>query len=91
MKKRVIAILSLFLIAIFSLLLFGCKKETIKFYRESAVSKAMNSFTEEKTYKDSVKKSSGVFIYKDTSYQNNNKGTHFGPADLNFDLQIRIK
>ncbi len=91
MKKRYIALLTLFLLVLCSLLFYGCKKESIKFYRESAVSKALNGFQDNFGTKSQVKKSSGVVIYKDTSYQNNNKGQGFGPAEINFDLPIRIK
>lgn len=90
MKKRYFAILMLILLIISSLAFYGCKSESIKFYRESAVSKALNSFNQNDD-KWQIKKSSGIFIYKDTSYQNNNKGQKFGPADINFDMPIRMK
>ena len=72
-----------------SCVLFGCKKDGIKFYRESKVDEIMHDFKNQKE-KDTVKKSSGIIIYKDNSSKSSGSSSiNFGPRDLNFDLRIK--
>ena len=72
-----------------SCILFGCKKDGIKFYRESKVQELMNDFQNQKE-KDTIKKSSGIIIYRENSTKNSgNSSINFGPKDLNFDLRIK--
>ncbi len=74
------------------LVICGCKKQKIEFHRDSSVQKlldSVNSATQpQKSY---VKKSAGVIIYKDNSYQNNQinkRSIRFGPKDINFDMKV---
>ena len=83
MKKRYIALLGIFILG--SLFLFGCKHDTIKFYRESAASSMLSKFGPQK---ESVKVNSGIIILKDETNQSN---INFGPRDLNFDMPARFK
>lgn len=77
----------------FCTLFSACKRDTIQFYRESKVQEALKNFNSVVPMKDSVKKSSGVIIYKDNSYQNNTinkKSVNFGPKDPDFDSRFRF-
>ena len=76
-----------------SLVLVGCKHETIKFYRESKFQQVMqnSSSTTPKSDKKVYRHSSGMVIYKDTSSQSDSSNMRFGPRDINFDLPIKIK
>ncbi len=90
MKKNIIKFSFIIFCALISCVLFGCKKEGIKFYRESKVQELMHNFQEQGEKKDTVKKSSGIIIYKDNSSESSNsQGIKFGPKDLNFDLKIK--
>ena len=65
-KLRVFVVF--FVIVFFSVFLFGCKHETIKFYRESAASSLIDKF---KTNDTATKKTkSGIIILKDESQNN---------------------
>ena len=94
MKNKILKVsFILFCVLIGSCILTACKKETIKFYRESKVQEIMHGFqgtAETKQQKGVVKKSSGIIIYKDTSNNaNESSSVHFGPRDVNFDLHIK--
>ena len=68
--------------------LFGCKHDGIKFYRESGVQQFVQSIQQGDN--TSVKRSSGVVIYKDNSTHDVSGGSaKFGPKDLNFDINIK--
>ena len=88
MNKKVHAFIVAFVVVIFSVFLFGCKHETIKFYRESAATTLIDKFKGEEA--SSKKSNSGVIILKDENYQNNNN-INFGPRDINFDMPVRFK
>ena len=65
--------------------LFGCKHETIKFYRESAATTVINRFAPQK---QKAKVNAGVIILKDETNESN---INFGPRDINFDMPVRFK
>ena len=92
MKKEMIKYSAFGMFIALSLVLFGCKQEGIKFYRESKVSEVMNKFNnnDAKSKKGVLKKSSGVIIYKDTSSNSNSGGMYFGPGDVDF-MPIKMK
>ena len=69
--------------------LVGCTHEKIKFYRESQASSVLNKINEENN-KPSVKKSSGMIIYKDSS-SSSATPINFGPKDLIFDMPSKFK
>ena len=86
MKKRYVSLFILIiLIILISLFLFGCKHETIKFYRESAASSMVNKFAPKK---QNAKPNSGIIILKDETSESN---INFGPRDINFDMPVRFK
>ena len=93
MKNKILKVSFILFCVLISCVLAACKKETIKFYRESKVQELMQSFqgsTETKQQNGVVKKSSGIIIYKDTSTNANEKSSvQFGPRDVNFDLHIK--
>ena len=95
MKKDFVKYFAFGILIVFSVALFGCKHETIKFYRESKVSEVMNKIKNQDgssgSKKGVLKKSSGVIIYKDTSSSGSSGGINFGPRDINFDMPIRMK
>ena len=84
MKKRYIASIFLSLLFFASMFLFGCKHDTIKFYRESAASKLLNPTAS----KPKANVNSGIIILRDESTQ---ETINFGPRDINFDLPVRFK
>lgn len=87
MNKKKISVLFVLTILCVSLFLFGCKQDTIKFYRESAASSLINKFKDEN---NTQSKSSGIIILRDDS--SNSKNTiNFGPRDINFDMPMRFK
>ncbi len=88
MNKSKISFLFALIIVCASLFLFGCKHETIKFYRESAASTLIDKFKTEED--NAVKKSSGMIILRDDNSDNKN-GIQFGPRDINFDMPVRFK
>ncbi len=88
--NKIIRFIFVFFCVLISCVLFGCKSETIKFYRESKVQDVIQNLKEQDNEKDVVKKSSGIIIYKDNSYQNSeSSGIKFGPRDINFDLRTK--
>ena len=88
--NKIIRFIFVFFCVLIGCILFGCKSETIKFYRESKVQDVMQGFKEQSNKKDVVKKSSGIIIYKDNSYNNSeSSGIKFGPQDINFDLRVK--
>ncbi|MBE7708442.1 MAG: hypothetical protein E7Z88_07030 [Cyanobacteria bacterium SIG27] len=88
MSKKKVSILFVLVIVFASLLLFGCKHETIKFYRESAASTLINKFKVDE--KNTTKRPAGMIILKDDNSSNKN-GIQFGPGDINFDMPVRFK
>ncbi len=89
MISKIIKFSFIIFCVLISCVLFGCKKDGIKFYRESKVDEIMHDFKKQEE-KDTVKKSSGIIIYKDNSNKNSgSSGINFGPRDLNFDLRIK--
>ena len=85
-------LLFIFVCVLISFVLFGCKKEGIKFYRESGV----QQFVEEtksnfgNNSSTTTKSKSGVYIYKDNSVKDmTGGGANFGPRDINFDINIK--
>ena len=87
-------LLFIFVCVLISFVLFGCKKDGIKFYRESGVEQFLNDtknglgLNSEST--TTTRSSSGVVIYKDNSTKDTTGGSaSFGPKDLNFDLPIK--
>ena len=86
MNKKNLSILFVLTVLCASLFLFGCKHDTIKFYRESAASTIIDKFKST----DVEKKPSGVIILKDNSSQEKNT-IHFGPRDIDFDMPVRFK
>ena len=88
--NKIIRFIFVFFCVLISCVLFGCKSETIKFYRESKVQDVIQNLKEQDNEKDVVKKSSGIIIYKDNSYHNSeSSGIKFGPRDINFDLRTK--
>ena len=85
MKKRYVSLILISLAILSSVFLFGCKHDTIKFYRESAASTMINKFAPQKS---NVKVNSGIIILKDEVNQSN---INFGPRDINFDMPHRFK
>ena len=82
-------LLFIFVCVLISMVLFGCKNEGIKFYRESGVEHFMNDMSNNHN-STTTKSSSGVVIYKDNSTTDSTSGkAHFGPNDLNFDINIK--
>ena len=62
MKKRYVSLMFVGLVALCSVFLFGCKHETIKFYRESAATTVINKFAPQK---QKAKVNAGVIILKE--------------------------
>ena len=89
MKKNILNIFFVLMIFAATFFLFGCQHDRIQFYRESKVTSVIKQISGEEK-KPTVKKSSGVIIYKDTS---NSSATpiNFGPRDLIFDLPSKFK
>ena len=83
MKKRYVSLFVLIILT--SLLLFGCKHEAIKFYRESAASSMIDKFAPKK---QNAKPNSGMIILKDETSESN---INFGPSDINFDMPVKFK
>jgi hypothetical protein len=88
MNKRLRCITVFFVIISFSVFLFGCKHETIKFYRESAASSLVDKFKNEETNRK--KSTSGIIILRDDTQKGSNE-INFGPRDINFDMPVRFK
>ena len=65
MNKKLNTFIITLVIISFSIFLFGCKHETIKFYRESAASSLIDKFKSEDNNKK--KSSSGIIILRDDS------------------------
>lgn len=89
MSKKNVSVFLFLIILSGSFFLFGCKHESIKFYRESAASdfvKKMKIGDDN----DAKKRSSGIIILKDDS-QNRNNSVNFGPKEIDFDMPIKIK
>ena len=90
MKNNILKFSFVIFCVLISCVLFGCKNDKIKFYRESKVQELMHGFQDNNPKKDSIQKSSGIIIYRDNSAQNStNQSINFGPKDLNFDLKIK--
>lgn len=70
--------------------LTACKHDSIKFYRESAVTTLKNQVKQLNVgTKKQVDKSSGVVIYKTNETTNaTGKNYQFGPKDLDFDMPV---
>lgn len=74
------------------LILCGCKKHAINIQHENAVQRTLHSFEKQIEKKDVIKKSSGIIIYKDNSYQDNSinkKNIRFGPKNPDFDIKLK--
>ncbi|MBQ8476195.1 hypothetical protein IJ670_00820 [bacterium] len=87
MKKLALIIVCI----IVSCMFLGCKHDAIQFYRESKVSEMMKDLQNNQNH-TSVKKSSGIVIYKDESNTpSNTPSLNFGPRDIEFDMPIKFK
>ncbi len=93
MTEKILKFSFIIFCALISFVLFGCKRDGIQFYRESAINSVFSGIQNEEN-KDKVSKSSGLVIYKDGSTHNNDKikteDKKFGPKDLDFDLPIKF-
>ena len=85
MKKRYTSLILLCFLGLCSCFLFGCKHDSIKFYRESAAANVLNKFGPQKSQ---AKVKFGVIILKDEANESN---INFGPRDINFDMPVRFK
>ena len=86
MIKKMFGLILICMVLGAGFLLFGCKHDSIKFYRESAAGNLINKF---KTNNTQTKKTPGMIILKDES--SNSGGVNFGPGDINFDMPVRFK
>ena len=84
-------LLFIFVCVLISFVLFGCKNEKIKFYRESGVQQLMDNakeslnFNSDSSSVTTTKSKSGVVIYKDNSTKDTTGGrATFGPRDIQF-------
>ena len=84
MKKYIL----IFLCLIVSCCFLGCKNDKIQFNRESKFSDVMNSIQSDKP---TVRRSSGVVIYKDNSSAAPSNDQNRPTNDMNFDLPIKFK
>ena len=87
-------LLFIFVCVLISFVLFGCKNDGIKFYRESGVQQLMNDAKENLNINSNTptttRSKSGVVIYKDNSTSNTTGGSaNFGPKDINFGVPIK--
>jgi len=90
MANKIFKVTFILFCVLISCVLFGCKNESIKFYRESKVQDIIHSFRDQDESKNVVKKSSGIIIYKDNSNDTQRQNNiNFGPKDINFDLPIK--
>lgn len=88
MKIKVLNLFFIFVCVLISLVLFGCKQDGIKFYRESGVQQFMRDSNQPNN--TTVKNSSGVVIYRDNTVKDSTGGSaKFGPKELDFDLRIK--
>lgn len=85
MKKRNLSLILIGLVGLSGFFLFGCKHDSIKFYRESAASSVINKFSNQKP---KAKVNAGIIILRDDDNQTN---INFGPRDINFDMPARFK
>ena len=81
-------LLFIFVCVLISFVLFGCKQEKIKFYRESGVKQIVKDAKDTLGLTDNsttTKSKSGVYIYKDNSTKDTTGGSvTFGPKDIQF-------
>lgn len=91
MKKNIRNLSYIFILFFFAVMFCGCSaSRSINIKHD--VPDVAKKFTKDNTSKAVVKKSSGVIIYKDNSTTNTTGGNiHFGPNDLNFDVQIKMR
>ena len=88
-------LLFIFVCVLISLVLFGCKQDGIKFYRESGVQKFVNEAKSSLNLNSNensttTRSSSGIIIYKDNSVKDTTGGSaSFGPKDIDFSLPIK--
>lgn len=85
MKKNINLLLIVFCVSL-SLVLVGCKQDTINFYRESKFQQVMKNIPSVSSTKNKtqVKQSSGMLIFKDSSSSKKGSGINFGPREINF-------
>ena len=89
MDKKIFGFgLALILLSL-SIMMFGCKNETIKFNRESQAGNLLEQITPKKQ-KDVTRKSGGMIIIKEQKKNNSFYG-NFGPVDIKFDMPEAIK
>ena len=84
-------LLFIFVCALISLVLFGCRQDGIKFYRESGVQQFMNEVTgSQKPTSTTTRSSSGIVIYRDNTTKDSTGGSaNFGPKDPDFNMHLR--
>jgi len=88
-KNKFLSILFIFSCIFATLFFMGCKKDSIKFYRESKVQQITESLgiNKENNSKPRVIQSSSMLIYRYEDDSSKQKSTiHFGPSDLDFDI-----
>ena len=90
-------LLFIFVCVLISFVLFGCKHEKIKFYRESGVQQLMqntkNGTGTSGSNATTTRSSGGIIIYKDNSVNDTTGGSAnfgpIGPKDIDFNLKIK--
>ena len=90
-KKIFICLLILFC-GLISIVLCGCKRNSIEFNTQTRVQNILNDVLPNK--KDEVIKSSGIVIYRDNTSEKQNGNVkkneiRFGPRDINFDMPLK--
>ena len=86
MKNFILILAGLFVI---SFLFLGCKRDAIRFNRESGFAELMKNVEDEKP---TVRKSSGIVIYKDNEkHEYSAPPTRsVGPDEPNFDIKVKF-
>ena len=86
-NKKINLLLIIFCVCL-SLVLVGCKQDTINFYRESKFQQVMNNLpsVSSSKKKTQVKQASGMLIFKDSSSSKKGSGIIFGPKEINFGM-----
>ena len=80
-------LLFIFVCVLISFVLFGCKQDGIKFYRESGVQKMVNDAKDTFGFAPPTtsRSKSGVVIYRDNNVKDTTGGSaNFGPKDIEF-------
>ncbi len=88
-KKR--DLLLILFCVLLCLALSGCGNKKIEFNRKSSVQQVLDDIHYKPKEKRTIKRSKGIIIYKDNSYDTNSNTIKFGPGDINFDLKVKFK